>query len=218
MTKCSMKATAIAAALWAAASSANALPTVLMTEGFDNAGTPTNAGWSTLNQSAPLGTTDWGPGNDTVFAAQAGASGSYTAAQYTSADAGGTLSDWLISPSFANDNAVVVTFYAQAAGDPGFSDHLRFGFSTGGTAPASFTMGSVMTIAAGAWTQYSVHFAAHGAASTARFAVQYVGSADTSNYVGIDSLTVTAVPEPGAWLMMGLGLAGLATLRRRQAA
>lgn len=33
----------------------------------------------------------------------------------------------------------------------------------------------------------------------------------------IDNLQVTAVPEPGTWLLMALGLAGLGAIRRRQA-
>lgn len=42
-----------------------------------------------------------------------------------------------------------------------------------------------------------------------------------SRFNTIDNLTVgvaAAVPEPGSWLMMGLGLAGLAWVRRARAA
>jgi hypothetical protein len=47
--------------------------------------------------------------------------------------------------------------------------------------------------------------------------LSYVGAADSSNYIGIDTVTVTAVPEPSTWLLMGLGLAGVAAVRRRTA-
>ena len=36
------------------------------------------------------------------------------------------------------------------------------------------------------------------------------------NYIGIDSVSITAVPEPSTYLLMGLGVAAL-LLRRRAA-
>jgi len=213
-----LAAPALAAALCTAAATSHALPVILISEGFDNAGTPSTVGWSTQNLSSPTGTSDWSAGNDTVFAAQAGDSTSYTAVSYTSAAAGGTLSDWLISPSFSNATAVQVTLYARAAGDLGYIDQLSFGFSSGAAAPASFSMSAPQTIASDSWTSYTFYLAAGSTLSTARFAVQYVGSADAANYVGIDSVTITAVPETSTWLLMGAGLTGVAAWRRRQAA
>ena len=51
-----------------------------------------------------------------------------------------------------------------------------------------------------------------------RFGFEYFGPSDSSNYLGIDTVTVTAVPEPGTYLLMGLGLAALGALRSRKAA
>jgi hypothetical protein len=48
-----------------------------------------------------------------------------------------------------------------------------------------------------------------------RFAFRYLGDA-TANYIGIDTVTVNAVPEPSAWLMLGLGLGLTTLLLRRQ--
>ncbi|MBZ2207089.1 choice-of-anchor J domain-containing protein [Massilia sp. R798] len=50
-----------------------------------------------------------------------------------------------------------------------------------------------------------------------RFAFRYTGDADVANYVGIDTVSVLSVPEPSAYLMLGVGLFGLTMLRRRQA-
>jgi PEP-CTERM motif len=68
----------------------------------------------------------------------------------------------------------------------------------------------------GDWTQYTLSFAAAGAGTLARFAMVYIGSSTTANYIGIDSLTVTSVPEPGTWLLMGAGMLGMAGLVRRR--
>jgi hypothetical protein len=50
---------------------------------------------------------------------------------------------------------------------------------------------------------------------TGRFAFRYTGEASVANYIGIDTVSVTAVPEPSTYAMMGLGLAALALVRRR---
>jgi hypothetical protein len=39
--------------------------------------------------------------------------------------------------------------------------------------------------------------------------------AAAANYIGIDTVSVTAVPEPSAWIMLGLGLATLSLLSPR---
>ena len=75
-------------------------------------------------------------------------------------------------------------------------------------------LGNAVTVGGG-WTQYSAFIAAQGAGTVARFGIQYTGLADNANYVGVDSLSVTAVPEPAGWLMMGAGLVGLLAARRR---
>ena len=55
-----------------------------------------------------------------------------------------------------------------------------------------------------------------GSGAMARFGIQYSGSYDTSNFVGVDSLVVTSVPEPATGLMFGAGLLGLMAMRRRR--
>jgi len=53
--------------------------------------------------------------------------------------------------------------------------------------------------------------------SVGRFAIDYTGWANNANYVGIDTLAVTPVPEPSTWAMFGMGLVGLAAYSRRRA-
>lgn len=141
---------------------------------------------------------------------------SYIAANFNNAAPGGTIANWLISPVFTTQAAGMVTLWARAVQEDDFVDHLRFGFSNGGSSFADFTLGAAQTIG-GDWTQYTFSYAAHGVGATGRFAIVYSGEADLSDYVGVDSFNVTAaVPEPETWALFPLGLASLAVVTRRR--
>jgi PEP-CTERM motif len=207
---------ALAAVLMFAATAAQSQVT-LINEGFNNVTTLAGSGWIISNVSTPIGSTSWFQGDQQVFTSQAGAPEAYIAANFNSAAGGGTIADWLISPTFQTANAGTVSFYARADIADGFADHLKFGFSNGSSTLADFTLGAVQTIAGG-WTQYTFAYGAQGAGSTARFAIVYTGLADLSNYVGIDTFSVVAVPEPETWALFALGLGGLGVVSRRRAA
>ena len=212
----SQAATAALIAMAATAAHADG-PPPLLSEGFDSVA-GLSSGWTLTNASTPGGTTGWFQGDAGIFAAQAGAADSYIAANFNNAPLGGTISNWLIGPTFSTELAGTVSFWARGAADEGFADHLDFGISdSGSSAIGSFVLGSVVTVS-GDWTQYSFNYSAHGAGSTARFGIHYTGLADESNYVGIDTVTVTPVPEPSTWLLFGAGLLGLVIRSRRRAA
>ncbi len=81
----------------------------------------------------------------------------------------------------------------------------------------SFTtlLGSVGINAAYPTTWQQVSFTVNGSGS-GRFALRYVGNAISAEYIGVDNLRVAAVPEPATFAMLGLGIALLAGLRRRE--
>ncbi|HEY1092369.1 MAG TPA: choice-of-anchor J domain-containing protein [Burkholderiaceae bacterium] len=185
----------------------------LYTQGFDNLGT---SGWVSTNMSAPVGQA-WFQGNAGIFDAQAGATGSYAAANFLSAVGSGSIDNWLISPSLTLGSAMTLSFWARSASDSGFADAFKVYFSAGsdGSVGSFTSVLASITATTNGWTQYS--FALPDAAS-GRIAFEYlVANADNANYMGIDSVSITsAVPEPTTYALMGLGLAGIALLRRRR--
>lgn len=187
----------------------------LLQEDFSNVTALAGAGWVLNNASPSVGSAaDWFQGVPVAMTAHAGATDSYISASYNNASAG-AISNWLVTPTFSVANAGTVSFWANAEEFPGFSDQIAYGMSTGASTPGAFTLNPVFTVGTNGWTRYELNFAGMGTGAIARFGIQYVGSYDTSNVVGIDSLLVTTVPEPGTVLMLGAGLIGLLAARRR---
>lgn len=205
----------LAAALLA---TAGAHAGTLISQGFDDVGALPAAGWLVINANPdPAYELDWFQGNADVFTAHGGADGAYIASSFGAAAPGAQLANWLITPEFSTASAGTVSFWLRGAADPGYADTVKFGFGNG----SGFALGNAVT-AAGGWTEYSVSFAAAGAGSTTRFAIEQVGSADLADYIGIDDLSVqtravTPVPEPANALLLAAGLLGLAAWRRRAA-
>ena len=162
----SLRRAAAAVVFFSAATAAHAQ--FVINEGFNNVATLAGSGWILSNASAPLGTTPgWYQGDQTIFTSQAGAPQAYLAANYNNAAAGGTLANWLISPTFSTQDAGAVSFYVRADVASGFSDMLKWGFSKGGSSFADFALGSDHVIGAD-WTQVQVSFASQGAGSDRR--------------------------------------------------
>lgn len=187
---------------------------VILSEGFDNIATLPGSGWALVNNSAPLGTTEWFQGNTGVFDSQAGAEDAYIAANFNNAAFGGNISDWLITPMLTLLDGDQLSFYTRTEESSLFADSLEVRLSLNG---ASTNVGStdssvgdfttlLLTInptlnGSGypqAWTQYTVTLSGLSGPATGRFAFRY-DVPDTSvnaDYIGIDTVTVNAVPEP----------------------
>jgi len=190
---------------------------VLLSEGFDDVGALAGQGWVFSNESVPPGpVSGWFQGDEPTFEAQRGAPNAYIASNYLAAEPGGILDSWVITPEFSTAKNVLVSFWLRAEPFEGTSDQVRFGFSDGSDDLLDFALDTTVTVPTDGWTRYTISLGAQGEGSTARFGFQHVGISDLSNYVGLDTLTITEVPEPSMAMILGLGLAGFALARRRR--
>lgn len=209
-----MAAIAVAAALPAVAQTIE--PIVVLNENFNDIGTLNN--WSLVNNSVPPGQ-PWSQGNPGIFPAPSGPASSYIAANYLSAQNGmGSIDNWLITPVVRLIGPSELSFFTRSASASGFGDTLEVRFSpgtgsdTGGFSTVLGVLGGISDYPT-VWQQVisSIDYDGQG-----RFAFRYVGDASAANYIGIDAVLVTTVPEPGTYLMLLAGLGALVLLRRRQ--
>lgn len=175
-------------------------------------------GWEISNLSQPPGQS-WFQGNPGVFEAHQGPPSSYIAANYLSASEGlGTINSWLITPVLNLIGPATLTFFTRSVENQLFNDTLEVRFSSGsGADPNTFTtllttVGGVATYPS-SWQEITARIETAG---IGRFAFRYTGDAEAANFIGIDTVSVIAIPEPSAYLMLGAGLLGLALLRRRR--
>lgn len=211
--------------LIAAAIGAHATP--LLDEGFDDgAGLP--AGWKMSNFSdhpaseawfRPLVTPD-------TFAAQAGASDSYLASNVfvaaTDVDGNpfGRISAMLATPVVSMSDATTLSFWTRTVSGNAYGDSLRVGAIVGGSFIDLIAINPTLTVGAypEAWTRFTVTLPGQGDGASGRFYFEYLvpDTAKAGNFIGLDSVSVTAVPEPDAAVLMLAGglLLGRATRRR----
>ncbi|MYM37868.1 choice-of-anchor J family PEP-CTERM protein [Duganella qianjiadongensis] len=206
----------------AAISPASAAP--LLNEGFNDIGTLSSSGWFLTNNSSPAGQSGWFQSD--VLGAAAGPANSAIGANYLNAAAGGAISNWLITPELAMANGNTLNFSLRLMGE-GFQDTVEVYYSLAG---ASHNVGS-STSSTGdfvllgtysatndtGWTNKALTLSGLGAAATGRFAFRYVvGDTNAAgDAIAIDSVNVSAVPEPASALLLLAGLGVLVFNRKR---
>lgn len=202
-----LAAGALALALFAPAIS-NAATTVL-DEGFDDISTLT--GWSQFNDGFFHGD-GWFQGNTGVFAAQSGPASSYIATDF--ANRTSSIDAWLITPVLDLTGTTELSFFARSRSTWRYQDAIEVRFED---SPGTFnTVLGLWGVSGGTapnrWTSFSETVNLEG---SGRLAFRYTSN-NSVDYVGFDSIrVVTAVPEPSSWLMLALGLAGVAAVRRK---
>lgn len=203
-----------------------------LTEGFE---VVVPAGWTATNNSTTVGTTGWFQGNTAVFPGMAGPTDtSYAGANFNNLAGSGNISNWLISPTLSFNNGDVISFWTRTVTSPAFPDRLELRFSDVGGVDVGSTDTSVGTFALlltvnpalttsgypNTWTEFTSTISGLSGPTNGAIGFRYfvedggpLGS--NSDYIGIDTLTITAVPEPASYLLMALGVGGLLLRRSR---
>jgi hypothetical protein len=197
---------------------------VPLSEGFDDISSLAGAGWVQTNNSAPLGSTGWFQGNDSVFPAASGPPTSYIAANFNNAAFGGAISNWLLTPELNMFNGEELSFSLRLLGE-GFTDTVSVYYSTSGSSsdvgatPLSTGVFSLLASYSNfgpdtGWIDYTVTLSGLGAPANGRFAFRYIAGNTSvdANYIGIDNVSV---PEPSTLAVFALGLAMLGWHLRR---
>lgn len=174
------------------------------------------AGWDTVNNSSPKGSTGWFDGaGGAVFAPHSGSD--FIAANFNNTDSLGTISNWLISPKMYLNNSDKIIFYTRTADSSStvYPDHLELRLSTNGS---SINVGSAPTSTGDfttllldinpgltvsgypfKWTKYTVTLSGLGSSNVpGRLAFRYFvtnAGSDGANgdFIGIDSLAYQSV-------------------------
>lgn len=184
-----------------------------LVENFDNVSGLTGAGWTFVNNSAPVGTTTWFQGNPAVFVSQAGASNSYMGANFEAATFGGNISLWALTPQVNLQNGGTFSFWTRTEAGAPAPDRLEVRVSLAGASAnvgaTATSVGDFTTVvvdvnptqASGGypstWTQYTATLAGLPAGVTAgRIGFRYLvtDTATAGDYIGIDSLSVSNGP------------------------
>ncbi|MBI1324284.1 PEP-CTERM sorting domain-containing protein [bacterium] len=212
-----------------------------ITENFDNVTDLASKGWFMKNLSDPLGVTGWFQGNADlyVFDAQAGPVNSYLAANFENVADVGTISNWAITPTNVYHNGDTFSFWTRTETASEWGDRMEVRMSTNGasvdTGSTALSVGDFSTLLLSInpdmvttgypddWTKYTITLSGLAGATTGRIAFRYFvtdagPNGDFGNYIGIDTLQITTVPEPSTYALAAIGvlIAGVSGRRRRK--
>jgi hypothetical protein len=179
--------------------------------------------------------TNWFQGNSSVFPAHSGGSNSYIGANFNNTTGNNTISNWLVTPALNFNAGDVVKFWTRTVTTPTFPDRLEVRYNPLGTTNVgplgnATAVGDFTTLllsvnptltASGypnAWTEFTVNIPS--SAPAGRLAFRYFvtsggPSGANSDFIGIDTFSVTEVPEPASIGVLCLGGLGLLSRRRR---
>ena len=203
------------------------------TENFDDITTLAGSGWSTFNNSTPVGSiTNWFQGSSVAgggpFDAFNGAANAYIAANFNFTSGANTINGWLITPNRTFKNGDVLTFYTRKPTGIDYPDRLEVRLSTNGASTnvgTGIAVGDFTTLLLSinptlitgvyptTWTQYTITLSGLPAPTSGRIAFRYYVtnggiSGANSDYIGIDNVVYTPYVCPTLTMTSAGALSG----------
>ncbi|HMO16022.1 MAG TPA: choice-of-anchor J domain-containing protein [Pirellulaceae bacterium] len=182
--------------------------------------------WHAVNASVPLGITGWF-GHSTELTPLI--DGQFLAANFNATTGSNTINSFFMSPVVFFNNGDTINFFTRSASDD-FPDRLRVMWSGQGNSTSIDDFDTVLlsineNLQIGGyptdWTAFNITISGLLAPTFGRFAFNYNvtdGGPDgiNSDFIGIDLVSYTAVPEPSSGLFLLFGLAFSQIMVRRR--
>lgn len=192
------------------------VPNQLISDGMEGTYPPAPAGWTTTNNSSPVGATGWTQGGPLgVFPSHSGSG--FISANFNNVATAGTISNWLISPAITLRDGDQFTFWTRTT-DGTFPDRLQVRMSTNGTSTnvgtGSAGLGDFTNLLLDinptytstgyptSWTQFTVTVSGVGTTGVQgrmafRYFVENAGLLGTnSDFIGIDDIAYNSTATP----------------------
>jgi hypothetical protein len=190
------------------------VPTLRISEGFDDATQLAGDQWTLLNLSEPIGSSNWYQGNPVVFSAFNGDDDAYLAADHFnvqgSIPGSNTLSNWLVTPAIAFGSNASVSFHTRSVASDSpdrieiracLAEPCAMPTTPNGVGDFTTLLGSVNpTLALGGypaiWTEYTftnatgIPYSGDGRIAIRYWVTDGGSLGDNSDYVGVDQLVV----------------------------
>jgi hypothetical protein len=241
MTKMGLLACAMSIAWLLSSLPANAQ----LTEGFDDfpALVSPAGGWLVINNSQPVGDFTWGQGdtasNGEGFTSQSGADNSFAGVNFNAGGASAAVSDWLITPAITIQNGTIISFYTRESpvnvNDQTFPNDLQVRLSLTGTdvGSSATSVGDFTTLLLDVnptfsttvttgypqnWTRFNITISGVPTPTSGEIGFRYFLQSNFTQGtgIGIDTLSVTTVPEPSRLALLALGGLGLVFFKLRE--
>jgi hypothetical protein len=197
-------------------------------------------GWLVTNNSLPVGDFTWSQGDTGSFgegfSSQSGAPNSFAGVNFNAGGSNAAVSDWLITKPISIQNGTVISFYTRESdltqanqNDPN-DLQVRLSLTGADVGSSATSVGDFNALLLDinptfsptgyptTWTQFTITISGVPTQTTGEIGFRYFLQNNTTQgtAIGIDTLSVTTVPEPSRLALLALGALGFVFFKLRE--